>query len=105
TEIYTLAIHDALPISVKLRTQVLGVARDFRAGFHPDAAGESGGNQHRFAATGYGFKLNHAFVHVDFSEAAAINLHIKLGPAHGNHGAGCADLECRRSAHTLLDLR
>ena len=45
------------------------------------------------------------FIHVDFSKAAAINFNVKLGPTHGNNGAGCADLECRRSAHTLLNLR
>src|ERR1044071_8582909 len=86
---------------VKLRTQVLRWPRDFRAGFHADAAGKSSGNQHGFAAPGHGFKFNHAFVHVHFSEAAAVNLDIKLGPAHGNNCAGRADLECRRSAHTL----
>jgi hypothetical protein len=67
---------------VKLRTQVLGWARDFRASFHAHAAGESSGDQHGFAAPGHSFKLYHAFIHVDFSKAAAVNLDIKFGPAH-----------------------
>src|SRR5215475_12781471 len=86
---------------VKLRAQVLGWARDFRAGFHADAAGKSGGNHYGCAPPGDSFKLYHAFIHVDLSKAAAVNLDIKFGPAHGNNRAGCADLECRRSAHAL----
>src|SRR5215467_2250654 len=90
---------------VKLWTQVLRWARDFRAGFHADAAGKSGGNHYGCAPPRDGFKLYHAFIHVDFGKAAAVNLDIKFGPAHGNNGAGCADLECRRSARALLNLR
>src|SRR5690242_15117523 len=78
---------------VKLRAQVLGWARDFRAGFHADSAGKSGGNHYGRAAPGNGFKFHHAFVHVDFSKAAAVDLNVKLGSADGNNRAGCADLE------------
>src|SRR5215831_20752408 len=59
---------------VKLRAQVLGWARDFRAGFHAHAAGKSGGNHYGCAPPGHGFKLYHAFIHVDFGKAAAVNL-------------------------------
>src|SRR6478609_1274119 len=90
---------------VKLRPQVLSGARDFRAGFHADSAGKSGGNHYGCAAPGNGFKFHHAFIHVDFSKAAAVNFNVELGPADGNHGAGCADLEGRRSAYALLNLR
>src|ERR1051326_3587688 len=55
---------------VKLRTQVLGWARDFRAGFHADATGKSGGNHYGFTTPRHGFKFNHAFVHVHFGKAA-----------------------------------
>src|ERR1043166_2145113 len=80
---------------VKRRTQVLGWARDFRAGFHADATGKSGGNHYGFTTPRHGFKFNHAFVHVHFGKAAAVDFNVKFGSAHGNDGAGSADLEGR----------
>src|SRR6478609_3534479 len=58
---------------VKLRAQVLGWARDFRAGFHANSAGKSSRNHYGRAAPGHGFKFHHAFIHVDFSKATAVN--------------------------------
>src|SRR6476469_3286194 len=60
---------------VKLRAQVLGWARDFSAGFHADAAGKSGGDHYGCAPPGHGFKLYHAFIHVDFSKTATVDFH------------------------------
>ena len=51
------------------------------------------------------FQFHHAFVYVHFSEAATVYLNVKLRAADRYHGAGRANLECRRSANTLLDLR
>jgi hypothetical protein len=91
--------------TVKLRTQILCGARSFWAAFHAHAAGEPGGYEHGLAATSDGLKLNHAFIHVNFSKAASINLNVKLCAAHGDDRAGRADLECGRSTHALLNLR
>src|SRR6185312_2287499 len=98
--------HTVVPAAgtVKLRTQVLCGAGSFRTALHAYAAGESGGDHHGLSATSHGLKLHNAFIHVHFSEAAAINFYVKLAAADGNNRTGCADLECRRSPHALLDL-
>src|SRR6476661_6565055 len=91
--------------AVKLRTQILCGAGSFRPALHAYAAGEARGDKHGLAAASDGLKLHNAFIHVNFSKAAAVNLNVKLCSAHGNDGARRADLESRRSAHALLNLR
>src|SRR5712675_2337201 len=91
--------------AVKLRPQILRGTWDFRTGLHTYAAGEAGSDHYRLAAAGNCFKFDHAFIDIHFSEATTINLNIKLGATDRNDRAGRADLECRRSAHALLDLR
>ena len=91
--------------TVKLRTQILCGAGNFRTALHTHAAGETSGNHYGLSATSYSLKFHNAFIHVNFSKAAAINFNVKLCSAHGNNRAGSADLECGRSAHALLNLR
>src|SRR5689334_10394663 len=81
--------------AVKLWAQILRWTRDLRAGFQADAAGEAGGNHDGFAASGHSFKLYHAFIDINFSHATAVNFDVKFCAAHGNHSAGCSDLESR----------
>src|SRR5579864_1251937 len=89
--------------AVKLRPQILRRSWRFRSAFHAYTAGEACGDEHGLAAASHGLKFHHAFIHVNFSEAATVNFNVKLGSAHGNNGAGRADLESGRSAHALLN--
>src|ERR1700761_1919981 len=91
--------------AVKLRAQILRWTWDFRTGFHSHTAGESGGNHHRFAATGHSFKLYHALIYIHLREAAAIYFNIKFCAAHGDDRARRANLKCRRSPGPFLNLR
>src|SRR5712671_7915889 len=85
--------------------QILRGAGNFRTGLHAHAAGEAGGDHHRFAAASHCLKFDHAFIYVHLSEPTTIDLNVKLGATDRNDRAGCADLECRRSTHALLNLR
>src|SRR5579864_1609760 len=91
--------------AVKLRTQILCRSWRFRAALHAHTAGEARSDEHGLATAGDGFHLHDAFIHVNFSKAPTINLNVKLCSAHGNDRAGRADLESRRSADALLNLR
>src|ERR1051325_2950018 len=91
--------------AIKLRTQILCGARSFRTCLHAHAAGEAGSDHYGLSAASHGLKFHNAFIHIHFSESATVNLNVKLGAAHRNHGTRCTDLESRRASHTLLDLR
>src|SRR4051812_17686504 len=91
--------------AVKLRTQILRGAGNFRTALHAYAAGKTGGDHYGLTTTGYGLKFHYAFIHVNFSKAATVNFNVKLGSADRDNRAGRSDLKCRRSAHTLLNLR
>ena len=91
--------------AVKLRTQILCGAGNFRTALHTHTAREAGGDHYGLSAPSDCFKLYYAFVHIHLSKAATVNFNIKLGSADGNNCAGRSDLECRRSSHALLNLR
>src|SRR5882724_1058509 len=91
--------------AVKPRPQILRGTGNFRTGLHAYAAGEAGGDHHRFAAASHCLKFDHAFIYVHLSEPTTIDLNGKLGATDRNDRAGCADLKCRRSTYTLLNLR
>src|SRR5882724_3975902 len=91
--------------AVKPRPQILRGTGNFRTGLHAYAAGEAGGDHHGLTTTRHRLKFDHAFIYIYLSEATTIDLNVKLGATDRNDRAGSADLECRRSTYTLLNLR
>jgi hypothetical protein len=87
--------------TVKLRTQILCGAGNFRTALHAYAAGKSSGNHYGLSATSNSLKFDNSFIHINLSKAAPINFNVKLCSANGNDRAGRANLECGRSAHAL----
>jgi hypothetical protein len=90
--------------AIKLRTQILSGTGNFWTAFHPHTTGKPSGNHHGLPATSDCLKLHNAFVHVHFSEAAAIHFNVKLCSTDGYNRAGRSNLEGRRSTHALLNL-